>query len=95
MLQTVYNQAVKSMVAVAVADAEEAYLRSIEKRKMTQMTFGINVGRKLSLAIIKDQERYALRKRSARLIDLHGFDPAEPIAHAVEFIIVAVSFIYF
>ena len=75
LLQTVHDEAVKAMGAAVAADAERAYLHSLEQQGMTQVTFGNKDGRRLSVAIIRNEERGALRQRAARFVELHGFNP--------------------
>jgi hypothetical protein len=75
LLQTVHDEAVKAMGAAVATDVEQAYLRGLEQRRMTQVTFGISDGRRLSVAIIRDEERGALRQRAARFVERHGFNP--------------------
>jgi hypothetical protein len=91
--QSVHSEAIKSMGSVLVADAEQAYLRSVHEKKLKQHEIGISDGRKLSIITIWDEPKRGLRKRATRFIKLHGFLPSEPIAHIIESIMLSFSFL--
>lgn len=93
LFQSVHDEAVKAMGPAVAADAEQAYMRSLNRQKMTQVTLGGSDGRKLSVAILWNEERTALRQRAARFSKLHGFKTGEPAPHVIECIMLAFSFL--
>jgi hypothetical protein len=93
LLHTVHDEAVKSMGPAAVANAQQAYILSLDQRKMNQVTLKLSDGRELSIASVWNEERTALRKRAAFFSELHGFKPGDPAAHVVECIMLLLSFL--
>jgi hypothetical protein len=93
LLQTVHSEAIKAMGPALVADAEQAYLRSVREKKLKQHEIGISDGRKLSIITIWDEPKRSLRKRAAHFIKIHGFSSSEPIAHIIESIMLSFSFL--
>jgi hypothetical protein len=91
LFQTVHAEAIKSMGSAVVAEAEQAYLRSVQEKKLMQQELGISDGRKLSIPIIWNEARGALRMRAAHFNELHGFQTSEPIAHIIEAIMLSLS----
>jgi hypothetical protein len=93
LLQTVHAEAIKAMGSAVVAEAEQAYLRSIQEKNLMQQELGISDGRKLSISIIWNEARGALRMRAAHFNELHGFKTGEPIAHIIESVMLSLSFL--
>ena len=93
LLQTVHAEAIKAMGSAVVAEAEQAYLRSVQEKNLMQQELGISDGRKLSIPIIWNEARGALRMRAAHFNELHGFQTGEPIAHIIESVMLSLSFL--
>ncbi len=81
------------MGSAVVAEAEQAYLRSIQQRNLMQQELGISDGRKLSISIIWNEARGALQMRAAHFNELLGFKTGESIAHFIEAVMLSLSFL--